>query len=250
MVGIELDNVCLTFRIRRRITFKEFMLKEFGRKNEGSLHTIDALQNINLKVADGERVGIVGGNGSGKSSLLRLLAGIYCPTSGDRFVEGRISSLFELNLGFDLDSSGWKNILFRSYLQGETPWTLKDKVQGIADFSELDKFLDIPVRHYSAGMLVRLAFSIATASEPEILLVDEVLAAGDMAFREKAKRRMRSMMDKARITIVVSHDLEALPEFCDRALWLNKGVLRCDGPVNEVISAYRDFVSRPKAQAA
>ena len=134
------------------------------------------------------RVGIIGANGSGKSTLLRLLAGIYHPTTGTRKVVGKISSLFDLTLGFEMESNGWKNIRYRGYLQGESIEGLRDKTPEIAEFSELGEFLGLPLRLYSAGMLVRLAFSVATTIEPEILLIDEILGAGDLAFQNKGAK--------------------------------------------------------------
>ena len=188
MAAIELDRVSLTFQIRqqRQLTLKEFLLKGMYRPTRNPLWEVKALQEVSLRIGDGERVGILGANGSGKSTLLRLLAGVYHPTAGRRRVRGKVSSLFELSLGFEMEANGWKNIEYRGYLQGETPASIRAKAPEIAEFSELGKFLDIPVRFYSAGMLVRLAFSIATAIDPEILLVDEVLGAGDLAFQIKA----------------------------------------------------------------
>src|SRR5262249_24199887 len=183
-------------------------------------------------------------------TILKLSAGIYPPTEGQRVVEGQISSLFDIALGFEQDASGWENIAYRGYLQGETPGTIKDKIQGIADFSELGEFLNMPVRYYSAGMLVRLAFSIATAIEPEILLVDEVLSVGDMAFQNKARQRMREMMAKARLIVMVSHDLINLAQFCTRGIWLDHGSLRMDGPMDSVVAAYTESVSPAPSQAA
>ncbi len=199
---------------------------------------------------DGQRLGIIGHNGAGKSTLLRLLAGIYPPSSGQREVEGRISSLFDIALGFESEASGWENIGFRSYLQGETPKTIKDKIQPIAEFSELGDFLKMPVRYYSAGMSVRLAFSIATAIEPEILLVDEVLSVGDMAFQDKARRRMYEMMSKAKIIVMVSHDLSSIKKICNRVIWMEHGTVREIGPPASVIAAYTRSVQGEARQAA
>jgi len=212
MACIDLENVSLTFRVRKqgRITLKEFLLRQMFRRSVNPVIEVRALQDINLQIHEGERVGVIGHNGAGKSTLLKLLAGIYPPTKGKRKVEGRISSLFDIALGFETDASGWENIYFRGYLQGETPKSVRDKMQPIADFSELGEFLNMPVRYYSAGMLVRLAFSISTAIEPEILLVDEVLGVGDLAFQNKARQRMRDMMANANLMVMVSHDLDSL----------------------------------------
>src|SRR5689334_18124842 len=182
MVEIDLDGVSLQFKVRRfkHLTLKEFLVRGlFSRAANPVIH-VKALQDLTLHVGEGERLGIIGHNGAGKSTLLKLLAGIYPPTAGTRTVRGRISSLFDIALGFESEASGWENIRFRSFLQGETPSSVRRKIQAIAEFSELGEFLNMPVRYYSAGMLVRLAFSIATAIEPEVLLVDEVLSAGDL----------------------------------------------------------------------
>ena len=208
------------------------------RRSNNPLFEIPAIRGLNLRIGDGERVGVIGGNGSGKSTLLRLLAGIYHPTAGRRRVEGKVSSLFDLALGFEMEANGWKNIRYRGYLQGESVDGLRRKTAEIAAFSELDRFLNIPLRFYSAGMLVRLAFSVATTIEPEILLIDEVLGAGDLAFQRKAQQRLHGMLAKARILVVVSHDLQTLARLCDRGIWLEKGKLMADGSMQEVIDAY------------
>ncbi len=204
---------------------------------------MQALEHINLTVGEGERLGIIGRNGAGKSTLLKLLAGVYPPTAGRRKVAGHISSLFDISLGFEHDANGWENIQYRGYLQGETPKSIQAKTQAIAEFSELGDFLNMPVRYYSSGMLVRLAFSIATAINPEILIVDEVLAAGDMSFQTKARERMRALMSNARAVIVVSHDLKSLPLLCDKAMWLDHGQMQMIGPAEQVIAAYTQQVN-------
>jgi ABC-type polysaccharide/polyol phosphate transport system ATPase subunit len=235
-----LDNVGLVFHVRRhgRISLKEYLLHGFFRRRKENTLQVQALEGINLQVGEGERVGIIGCNGAGKSTLLRLLAGIYPPTTGRCEVHGTVSSLFELSLGFEVDASGWDNIRYRGYLQGETPRSIRAKMNAIAEFSELGRFLDMSIRYYSAGMMVRLAFAIATAIEPEILLLDEVLAAGDAAFQAKARQRMRDLIATARAVIIVSHDLQAVRGLCDRVLWLDQGRLRMDGPAEKVIAAY------------
>ena len=252
MAHIHLDRVSLTFHVRKcgRVTLKEFLVRHMYRRSVNPIMEVRALQDVTLRIGEGERVGIIGHNGAGKSTMLKLLAGIYPPTRGKRIVEGQISSLFDIALGFELDASGWENIMYRGYLQGETPATIRDKIQGIADFSELGDFLNMPVRYYSAGMLVRLAFSIGTAIEPEVLLVDEVLSVGDMAFQTKARTRMREMMSKAQLIVMVSHDLSSLAQFCTRGLWMDHGCLRMDGPIDDVVAAYTSSVTAPTSQAA
>ncbi|MGQ0635154.1 MAG: ABC transporter ATP-binding protein [Planctomycetaceae bacterium] len=252
MTSIDLANVNLIFRIRqnRRIPFKDFIVKRMFLTSVNPVLEVRALENVSLQVREGDRLGVLGHNGAGKSTFLKLLAGIYPPTSGSRRVCGAISSLFDLSLGFEPEASGWENIAFRGYLQGETPRTIREKLQEIAAFSELGEFLNSPVRYYSSGMLVRLAFAVATSIDPEILLLDEVLAAGDLAFQKKCQKRMREMMDKARLIVMVSHDMQALADFCNRAIWLDHGRIRLAGPAKQVIAAYTTAIDDPQAIAA
>jgi ABC-type polysaccharide/polyol phosphate transport system ATPase subunit len=252
MAEIALDNVSLTFKVRQhgRITLKEFIIRQMYRSSINPIIKVRALQDVTLRIGEGDRVGIIGHNGAGKSTLLKLLAGIYPPTRGKRTVNGRISSLFDIGLGFEGDATGWENIYYRGYLQGETPSSVRAKVQPIAEFSELGDFLSMPVRYYSAGMLVRLAFSIATAIEPEILLVDEVLGVGDMAFQDKARQRMQDMMVKAQLIVMVSHDLHGLTRLCEKGIWMDHGRVRQIGPMKDVIEAYTQSVRGGQVQAA
>ncbi len=253
MPRIELDRVSLTFRVRQqqgRMTLKEYLVRGLFLRAAPTKMEVRALQDVSLRVGSGERLGVIGHNGAGKSTLLKLLAGIYCPTGGRRRVEGQISSLFDISLGFEQEATGWENIYYRSYLQGETRRSVNAKIESIAEFSELGEFLNMPVRYYSAGMMVRLAFSIATAVEPEVLLIDEVLSVGDMAFREKAGRRMREMMSTAKLAVIVSHDLGSLSGLCDRGIWLDHGRLRAEGPIDDVIAAYTESVQGPPKEDA
>jgi ABC-type polysaccharide/polyol phosphate transport system ATPase subunit len=251
MAGIRLDNVSLTFQVRRqqdRLTLKEYLVRGLFFRPTKAFMEVRALQDVSLHVIAGERLGIVGHNGAGKSTLLKLLAGIYQPTRGERVVDGAISSLFDIALGFEPDSTGWENIYYRGYLQGETPRTIGAKIDAIAEFTELGEFLKMPVRYYSAGMMVRLAFAIATAVDPEVLLIDEVLSVGDMAFQEKARQRMREMMARAKLMVVVSHDLTSLATLCDRGIWLDHGRVRKDGAIDEVIAAYTESIRGAPAE--
>ncbi|MGH7172303.1 MAG: ABC transporter ATP-binding protein [Gemmataceae bacterium] len=252
MARIELEHLNLTFRVRqeRTVRLKDFILKRMFLPSRNPYMEVRALQDINLRIDQGDRIGFLGHNGAGKSTMLKVLAGIYKPSSGRRLVEGRISSLFDIALGFEVEANGWENIAYRSYLQGETPASVRAKRDGIAEFSELGDFMNMPVRYYSAGMMVRLAFSIATAIEPEILLVDEVLNVGDLAFYYKARERMRAMMAKARLMVVVSHDLDSLSQLCNRAVWLDHGRIKMMGGCAEVIAAYRSSVQGHPVAAA
>jgi ABC-type polysaccharide/polyol phosphate transport system ATPase subunit len=243
----------LKFWIRqvKHITLKEYLVRGmFLRKRENTVVEVHALKNVNLELRDGDRLGIIGHNGAGKSTLLKLVAGIYPPTIGDRRVEGKIGSLFDLALGFEMDANGWDNIRYRGYLQGENYRSLEKKVAAIAEFSELGHFLDVPVRYYSAGMMIRLAFSIASAIEPEILLLDEVLAAGDMSFQLKARERMLSLMQQARLMMLISHDLGAIVEMCNQVIWMDHGQIKALGPAKEVVAQYTQSVAPPALAAA
>lgn len=252
MARIELEKVGLTFRVRKmgRIGLKDFLVRRMFRTSVNPYVKVRALQDVTLNISEGERVGVIGHNGAGKSTLLKLLAGIYPPTRGRRIVEGRISSLFDIVLGFEADATGWENITYRGYLQGETPRTIRGKLAAIAEFTELGDFLNMPVRYYSAGMLVRLAFSIATATDPEILLIDEVLSVGDKSFQEKARQRMRDMMGKARLIVVVSHDMDSLSKLCQRGVWMDHGRVKQIGAMHEMIAAYTEHASSLKPKAA
>ncbi len=249
---IFLDDVHLTFQARTRgsISLKDFVMHKLLRRPAPPIPTVQALRGISFELHDGERLGIIGHNGAGKSTLLRLLAGVYKPTRGRCEIHGRISSLFELQLGFESDATGRENIRYRGYLQRETPKSIEAKLESIAAFTELGPALDMPIRYYSSGMLVRLAFSIATSVDPELLLIDEVLAAGDMAFLEKARRRMRELMDRARAMVVVSHDLSAIGKMCDRVIWLHQGEIRKMGTPTETISAYSRYMKELAQQQA
>jgi ABC-type polysaccharide/polyol phosphate transport system ATPase subunit len=249
MVEIDLNGVCLDFKVRRfkHLTLKEFLVRGLFKRATNPVMHVHALQDVSLHVGEGERVGIIGHNGAGKSTLLKLLAGIYPPSRGIRMVRGRISSLFDITLGFEPDASGRENIYYRGYLQGETPRTMRAREEAIAEFTELGEFLDMPVRYYSAGMMIRLAFAIATASEPEILIVDEVLSVGDLSFQQKASQRIRAMMAQARLMVIVSHDLNSLQSLCTRIVWMDHGQVRRVGSPAETIAAYQSHVHRAAA---
>jgi ABC-type polysaccharide/polyol phosphate transport system ATPase subunit len=252
MARIALDDVHLTFTPRNRAgtSLKDWVLQKLTGRLAPPPEQVHALRGVNLHVADGERVGVLGHNGAGKSALLRLLAGVYRPTAGSRLVEGRIGSLFDLVLGFEPEATGWENIRYRGYLQRDTPAGIRAKTQQIADFTELGDALNRPVRHYSSGMLVRLAFAIATSIEPEVLLIDEVLSAGDLGFLAKARQRLDELTGRVRLTVLVSHDLDSLERMCGRAVWLDHGQVRLDGPSTEVIAAYRSFMAIHPSLAA
>ncbi len=238
---IELENVHLRFHVKRakRVSLKEYLVKGLFRPSANPAMEVHALRGVSLTLKEGDRLGIVGHNGAGKSTLLKTMAGVYPPTEGRRRVVGRISSLFDINVGFEVESSGWDNIRFRSYMLGETPKTVNSKMTEIAEFSELDRFLDMPMKYYSSGMMIRLAFSVASSLTPEVLLIDEALSAGDMNFQIKAKARVRDLIRTARLMVLISHDMNAIRELCNSAIWMEQGQVKMAGPCTEVIDAYQ-----------
>jgi ABC-type polysaccharide/polyol phosphate transport system ATPase subunit len=250
MTHIQFDHVDLEYPVRENqmVTFKEFVLHGLFRKARTGARSIKALTDLSFQIQDGERVGIIGLNGAGKSTLLRTIGGIYPINRGSRIVRGSICSLFDIALGFEQNATGWQNIYFRSYLQGETPKTIKPKLKEIEEFTELGDFLNLPIRCYSTGMLMRLAFAVATSRCPEILLIDEVFGTGDLVFQKKAEARMRDFLHKARIVVMVGHQLEFLKEFCTSIIWLHRGSIHMMGPTRQVIQAYtRDAGQLQKA---
>lgn len=252
MVGVHLRDINLKFHVRKSgsTNIKKFIVQGLFRQAVNPYLEIHALRDINLDIAEGQRVGVIGHNGAGKSTLLRLLAGVYYPTSGKRDVRGKISSLMDIGLGIEPNASGWDNIAYRCYLQGDTPADVKAKRAEIADFCELGEYLDMPARYYSRGMYVRFAFAVATAVEPEILLLDEVFSAGDRAFQQKARLRMASLVDKARLMVFVSHDLASVEELCNRVIWMEKGAIIDDGKPSEILQKYVKSHDHSAATAA
>ena len=208
-----------------------------------------ALREVDLSVASGERVGILGHNGAGKSTLLRLMARIYPPTSGALHIRGSVAPLIEMGAGFNPELSGLDNIMLNGAMLGFGRREMQAKVEGIFEFTGLREFAELPLKYYSSGMYLRLAFAIATEVEPDILLIDESLGAGDAAFVEKAKARVRGLLDRSNVVVVVSHDMASLREICTRGVWMNKGRVLMDGPMGEVIDAYMERTAEDQAAA-
>ena len=197
-----------------------------------------ALKNVSFEVERGEVVGIIGHNGAGKSTLLKVISGILKPTGGELEVHGNVVPMLELGSGFDHDLTGRENIFLNGSILGYSEKYLKEKYEQIVEFSELGKFIDVPIRNYSSGMLMRLAFSIATVVQPEILIVDEILAVGDAAFQEKSKTRRLELMGGGTTVLFVSHSLEQIREMCDRVIWLEHGQIKAIGATKEICDAY------------
>ena len=241
MASIELNHVDLEFHVgaERHDTLKSAVRTGILRRRTEA-RVVHALHDVTLSIRSGQRVGLIGHNGAGKSSLLKVMAGIYPPQRGAVVSDGHICPLFEFVTGFEMEATGWENIRTRALLLGMSPREIDQKIDGIAEFSNLKEFLDIPVRHYSTGMFVRLAFATSTAVDPQILLLDEVMAAGDAAFIESARRRMNELMERASIVVFASHSLDVLPTFCDRTILLRKGQIVADGPTPEVVRLYTE----------
>jgi len=206
-----------------------------------------ALRHITLRIERGERLGIIGANGAGKSTLLRLLARIYPPTSGMLAVRGTVAPLIEMGAGFNPELSGTDNILLNGAMLGFSRRQMLRKVEGILNFTELQEFADLPLKYYSSGMYMRLAFAIATEVDPDILLIDESLGAGDASFVAKAKARIVDLLDRSNVVIIVSHDMDSLREMCTRGVWMRHGAIAADGPIDTVIDQYLAEATAPRA---
>jgi ABC-2 type transport system ATP-binding protein len=210
-----------------------------GFAEAGSHVIVSALRNISFEAGHGDRVALVGNNGAGKSTLLRVLSEVYPPTTGSVEVTGRISPLFDATLGMSMDATGWENIRMCGRLWGLTRRQVEDSIPDIVDFTELGDYLNIPVRAYSTGMMLRLAFAIATVRAPEVMLIDEVIGVGDARFFDKAFARMRSVVEQSSILFVASHADGILRLLCNKAIWLQAGTLMAYGEIDEVLGAYR-----------
>jgi ABC-type polysaccharide/polyol phosphate transport system ATPase subunit len=206
----------------------------------GSYMIVNALKNLNFEAHDGDRIALVGDNGAGKSTLLRVVSHVYPPTSGTVHVVGKVSPMFDTTIGINMDATGLENIQIAGTIWGMTRAQIKNSIDDIVDFTELGDYLQIPIRTYSSGMLLRLAFAIATVREPEILLIDEVIGAGDSGFFKKAFARLLQLVERSRILVVASHQDETLRRLCNKAAWLSHGSLMAYGEFESVISAYRD----------
>ena len=235
---ITVDNVSMRFRMDKNKTtsLKEWVVTHLLGKQQ--YEEFSALRDVSFEVKRGEIVGIIGRNGAGKSTLLKVISGIFKPTSGKVVTAGRVAPMLELGSGFDMELSGHDNIFLNGAILGFSEEFLKSKYDEIVAFSELGEFIDMPLKTYSSGMLARLAFSVATMIEPEILIVDEILSVGDAAIQEKSRTRMMSMMSGGTTVLFVSHSLQQIREMCDRVIWLEHGEIRMLGETNTVCEAY------------
>jgi len=239
---IKVENVKMKFNLSKERTdnLKEYVIKFI--KRELQYQPFWALKGVSFEVKKGDKFGIIGLNGAGKSTLLKLIAGVMKPTEGKIWVKGSMVPLLEMGAGFDPDYTGRENIFLKGALLGYSRRFLEEKFDEIVEFSELEDFIDVPLKNYSSGMNARLAFSIATMVEPQILIVDEVLSVGDAKFQEKSREKMNSLLDEDATVLFVSHSTQQVRNICNRAIWLDKGELITQGSVNEVCDAYEKFI--------
>ena len=240
MTMIQAENISMCYRMAydRVKSIKEYLVQLVRGKIK--YEEFWALRDVSFRVKKGEVLGIIGHNGAGKSTLLKVISGILKPTSGHVTVSGTVVPMLELGSGFDFDLTGRENVFLNGAILGYSEEFLREKYEEIVAFSELGQFIDVPLRNYSSGMVMRLAFSVATVVNPDILIVDEILAVGDAAFQEKCKRRMQELMGGGTTVLFVSHSLGQIREMCDRVLWLEHGEMRVLGEIGEVCSAYEN----------
>lgn len=236
---IEVNNVSMHFRMPgdRITSLKEYVVQLLRKKL--TFNEFKALNNVSFNVKKGEVLGLVGHNGAGKSTVLKVISGILKPTFGSVTLHGNVVPMLELGSGFDMEMTGRENIFLNGAILGYSEEFLNEKYDEIVAFSEIGQFIEIPLRNYSSGMMARLAFSIATVVEPEILIVDEVLAVGDANFQKKSKARMMELMGGGTTVLFVSHSLEQIREMCDHVVWLDHGTVKMYGDTKEVCDAYQ-----------
>lgn len=239
---IEVKNVGMRFKMsqNRVNSLKETIVTFYKRK--GNVKEFWALKNISFSVNKGEVIGIIGENGSGKSTLLKIISGIMKPTVGEVNVYGNIVPMLELGSGFDFELTGEENIYLNGAILGYTKEYVESKKQSIIDFSELGNFIYEPIRNYSSGMLMRLAFSIATEVKPEIMIVDEILSVGDSKFQNKSSKKMLELMGGGTTVLFVSHSIDQIEKMCDKVLWLDHGKIKMFGDTKLVCETYRNFL--------
>ena len=240
--AVRVQNVSITYRttFERTPTFKSAIVR-LGR-GERAVREVQALKHVSFEVPEGTSLGIVGANGAGKSTLIRALGGILPPTEGRIEVHGRISALLALGVGFNPNLSGTENVILGGLANGLSRKQVQERAQEIADFAELGDFMDLPIRTYSSGMRSRLAFAVSVHMDPDILMIDEALSAGDAKFKKKAADKMHELMHSARAMFLVSHALGSIKEMCNAAIWLHKGELMLQGSPDEVVAAYTKFL--------
>ena len=249
MAKIELVDVTVdipVYNVRGRslksMVFQRAIGGNVRARERGDVVVVRALDTVSATFSSGERIGLIGHNGAGKTTLLRVMSGVYAPTTGDARIDGEVSALTDIMTGIDMEATGYDNIIYRSILLGHTNSQAKALVPEIEAFSELGEYLNLPVRTYSTGMMLRLTFAITTSIRPAILLMDEMISAGDASFIEKARLRLKGVISNANIFVISSHVEGVIREFCNRVLWLEHGKIMMDGLPDEVLDAYRKNV--------
>ena len=244
MASIEFNNVCVDFPIynanSRSLKNKLAQVATGGQlgTNEQGVVVVRALEDLTFTLKDGDRVGLLGHNGAGKSTLLRLLSGVYWPSSGSASVTGKVGSLIDISLGIDPEITGRQNAYLRGGLLGISKAEITEQMDDIIEFSELGSFIDMPMRTYSSGMHLRLAFAVSTVLRPEILLMDEWLSVGDESFKHKAEKRMAELVQSTNILVIATHSHAVVQETCNRVIWLEHGKIKMDANPDEVIPLY------------
>ncbi|MCZ0738386.1 ABC transporter ATP-binding protein [Phreatobacter sp. AB_2022a] len=244
MASISLDRVHVEIPIYNSVgrSLKTALFRRVGGSLSASnrdIITVKALQAITLELEPGDRLALIGHNGAGKSTLLRVLSGAYEPTEGDAVIDGSVSSLLDITMGMDGELTGAENILLRGAFLGISAKEMQERIDDIATFSELGPYLALPMRTYSSGMMLRLAFAICTARAPDILLFDELISVGDAAFASRAEVRLESLISDSRILVLASHDPSILARYCNKAILLQSGVLVAEGSVSSVWARYQ-----------
>src|SRR5271165_881576 len=237
-IPIRLESITQRFRViqERPDTLRELFSKFFH--HQSHYHDFDAVKNVSFEVPQGQMLGLIGRNGSGKSTLLKIVAGVYRPTAGKVEVRGSLAPLIELGAGFHHELTGRENILLNGLLMGYSKREMQEREQRIVDFAEIGDFIDAPVKQYSSGMYMRLAFSVATEIDPEILLIDEILSVGDAPFQQKCFDRIRSFRQAGKTIMFVTHSMHQVAKYCDRAILIDHGSVMADGHPDEVIPIY------------
>ena len=236
---IQVEDVSMRFNLaqEKTETLKEYTVKLL--KHQLFFNEFYALRDISFKIEPGESVALIGRNGSGKSTMLKLIAGVMYPTTGSVTVNGEIAPLIELGAGFDMDLTARENIYLNGTVLGFSPKYLDEKFDEIVEFSELENFLDVPLKNYSSGMVARIGFAIATITKPDILIADEVLSVGDFLFQQKCEKRMKELMAGGTTVILVSHSIEQIERMCSKVAWLSHGHLKMNGDTETVCAAYK-----------
>lgn len=243
---INVKNVSMKFNLgmEKDNSLKLMFIKFFDRRKRSKKEFFWALDNVSFNVSKGDVVGIVGANGAGKSTLLKVVSGVYKPTKGSVIVNGKISPMIELGAGFDGELTARENIYLNGAILGYSKDFINEKFEEIVEFSELKEFLDVPVKNFSSGMVAKLAFSISTIVEPEVLIVDEILSVGDIKFQEKSKNKMMSMINGGTTVLYVSHSLESIKDLCNKVLWLDHGKVVDFGSTKKICDEYYDSLMK------